>query len=140
VELEFPTPKVGDYLRKIDAMVDETYYSLLGVHNAATDEQIRAAYRDLLKKIHPDTVALLSPDLKREAAEVTREIIEAYSVLSDPSRRDQYDRELSQHRQHSPPPLPPQHVHPTNETLRDLHLLASRRPTTPLGSGDLKME
>jgi len=79
-------------------MTDETYYELLGVSQNATPEEIKSAYWDLLKKIHPDTVATLSLDLKREAAEVTREIIEAYSVLSDTIQRAQYDRELAKSR------------------------------------------
>src|ERR1035437_7253704 len=54
----------------------------------------RQPYRNLLKQIHPDTVSTLSPDLRRVAEGATEDIIEAYSVLSDASKRRQYDREL----------------------------------------------
>jgi DnaJ-class molecular chaperone len=73
---------------------DDTHYTVLGVSEAATQSEIKAAYRNLLKQIHPDTVSTLSPDLRRIAEGATEDIIEAYSVLSDASKRRQYDREL----------------------------------------------
>lgn len=91
-------------------MSDDTHYAVLGVSEAATQLEIKAAYRDLLKQIHPDTVATLSPDLRRIAEGATEDIIEAYSVLSDASKRRQYDREwgLGEHRLKSvrPPTTP----------------------------------
>ena len=75
-------------------MSDDTHYTVLGVSEAATQSEIKAAYRNLLKQIHPDTVSTLSPDLRRIAEGATEDIIEAYSVLSDASKRRQYDREL----------------------------------------------
>lgn len=77
--------------------MSDTHYSVLGVSEAATQSEIKAAYRDLLKKIHPDTVSTLSLDLKRLAEGATKDIIEAYSVLSDASKRRQYDLELVAH-------------------------------------------
>jgi DnaJ-class molecular chaperone len=79
-------------------MNDDTYYAVLGVSETATELDIRSAYRNLLKKIHPDTVATLSPDLKRLAEGATKDITEAYSVLSDASKRRQYDQTLTQRR------------------------------------------
>jgi curved DNA-binding protein CbpA len=78
-----------------------THYSALGVSETATQTEIKRAYRALLKKIHPDTVVTLSPELRRIAEGVTREIVEAYSVLSDPNRRSEYDRELAERRRES---------------------------------------
>jgi rubrerythrin len=75
-------------------MSDETYYAALGVAETATPSEIKAAYRNLLKKIHPDTVSTLSPNVKRIAQDATQEIIEAYSVLSNEDRRRQYDQQL----------------------------------------------
>jgi len=67
----------------------------------ATPLEIKTAYRSLLKKIHPDTVSTLSLDLRREAESATREIIEAYEVLSDPSLCCAYDQHLGDRRQQS---------------------------------------
>ncbi|HYM74592.1 MAG TPA: J domain-containing protein [Candidatus Dormibacteraeota bacterium] len=88
-------------------MSDATYYSVLGVSETATQSEIKAAYRNLLKKIHPDTVSTLSPDLRRLAEDATKDITAAYSVLSDPSKRSQYDVELGKHRLGSVPSLTP---------------------------------
>ena len=79
-------------------MVSETYYTALGISETATQSEIKTAYRNLLKKIHPDTVSTLSPDLRRIADGATKDLIEAYSVLSDVSKRRQYDRELAEQR------------------------------------------
>jgi len=62
------------------------YYETLGLSREATDEQIRAAYRKLARKHHPD----VNPGNK-DAEEKFKEINEAYSVLSDPQKRKQYD-------------------------------------------------
>ena len=81
-----------------NAMSEETYYAALGVSETATPLQIKAAYRNLLKKIHPDTVSTLSPNLKRIAEDATQEIIKAYSVLSNEDRRRRYDQQLVESR------------------------------------------
>ena len=89
-------------------MSNETYYTVLGVSETATQLEIKAAYRNLLKQIHPDTVSTLSPELRRVADDVTKDINEAYSVLSDANKRRQYDRKLWEHRHKSvPPPTTP---------------------------------
>ncbi|MBO9657420.1 MAG: J domain-containing protein [Chitinophagaceae bacterium] len=61
------------------------YYEILGIGRTASSEEIRAAYRSLVKKYHPDRNP--SP----EAAEKIKEINEAYEVLSDPEKRKIYD-------------------------------------------------
>lgn len=58
-------------------------YEVLGVERSATAEEIHRAYRDLARRVHPDAGGT-------EA--VFRLVEEAYSVLSDPVARDQYDR------------------------------------------------
>ena len=63
------------------------YYEVLGVPKDATEEQIRKAYKKLAIKWHPDK----NPDHRKEAEEKFKEIGEAYSVLSDPKKRNQYD-------------------------------------------------
>ncbi len=63
------------------------YYSVLGVDRAATEKEIKAAYRKLARKYHPDVNAG-----DKRAEEKFKEVAEAFAVLSDKSKRAQYDR------------------------------------------------
>lgn len=63
------------------------FYDILGVAENASQDEIKRAYRKLAKKYHPDA----NPD-DSEAEERFKEISEAYRVLSDPERRQKYDR------------------------------------------------
>ncbi|MEJ2053963.1 MAG: molecular chaperone DnaJ [Calditrichaceae bacterium] len=63
------------------------YYEVLGVSKGASAEEIKKAYRKLAVQYHPDK----NPDNK-EAEEKFKEIAEAYAVLNDPKKRQQYDR------------------------------------------------
>ncbi len=67
------------------------YYDILGVTAAADAAEIKRAYRLLARRYHPD----LNPDDK-VAEEQFKRIGEAYQVLSDPERRDEYDRARDQ--------------------------------------------
>ncbi len=64
------------------------YYEILGVERDASGDQIKSAYRKLALKHHPDR----NPENKHEAEEKFRDATEAYSVLSDPQKRQVYDR------------------------------------------------
>ena len=75
-------------------LMNKTYYEVLNLSEDASSEEIKQAYRSLIKIWHPD----LNPD-KPDAAAVTQKIIEAYGVLSDPNKRSQYDEYLSLSRQ-----------------------------------------
>ena len=63
------------------------YYEVLGVPKDADDDALKKAYRKLAKKYHPDA----NPGDK-EAEAKFKEASEAYSVLSDPQKRQQYDQ------------------------------------------------
>ncbi len=65
---------------------NKDYYEVLGVDRDADQDEIKKAYRELAKKYHPDR----SDD--PEAGEKFKEISEAYDILSDPEKREKYDR------------------------------------------------
>lgn len=62
------------------------YYKLLGVEKSASPEEIKKAYRKLALKYHPDR-----NKGNKEAEEQFKKISEAYAVLSDKEKRQQYD-------------------------------------------------
>lgn len=63
------------------------YYKVLGVSKTASEKEIKAAYRKLARKYHPD----LNPD-NREAEKKFKEINEANEVLGNPENRKKYDK------------------------------------------------
>lgn len=72
------------------------YYDVLGIKKTASKEEIKKAYKKLAKKYHPD----LNKD-NPASVEKFKEINEAYSALSDDSKRSNYDRYGSTDQQHS---------------------------------------
>ena len=64
------------------------YYAVLGVHPSAEDVVIRAAYKALAQRYHPDRFAGSKDEAHRRMSELSK----AYEVLADPMRRPKYDR------------------------------------------------
>ncbi|XP_048475524.1 dnaJ homolog subfamily C member 4 isoform X2 [Rhincodon typus] len=75
----------------------EDYYTVLGIQPDATLKQIKQAFLDQSKKLHPD-IDVSNPELHSRFVRLN----EAYSVLSKPSSRREYDRRLRLQR-HGPP-------------------------------------
>jgi curved DNA-binding protein len=63
------------------------YYKVLGIDKSASDKEIKAAYRKLARKYHPD----VNPD-NPQAESRFKEVNEAYEVLGDGQKREKYDR------------------------------------------------
>ncbi len=68
-------------------MAKRDFYEVLGVAKNASDDEIKKAYRKLAMKFHPDR----NPDSK-QAEDKFKEAKEAYEMLSDPQKREAYDR------------------------------------------------
>lgn len=68
-------------------MAKRDYYEILGVSRTASQDEIKKSYRKLALKYHPDK----NPDDK-EAEEKFKEAADAYSILSDPQKRNKYDQ------------------------------------------------
>jgi DnaJ-class molecular chaperone len=66
---------------------DYDYYSILGIKRSASQEEIKRAYRKAVFRYHPDR----NPG-DNEAAGKFKHVIDAYEVLSDSSRRANYDQ------------------------------------------------
>lgn len=88
------------------------YYKVLGLSKGASSEEIKKAYRKLALECHPDR----NPDNK-EAEEKFKQINEAYSVLSDPQKKESYDRFGVRDRRAAPPPSAVN----LDEILRNFH-------------------
>ena len=68
--------------------VNANYYAVLGVERGATQEKIKKAYRQMAFKYHPDR----NMNNPRIAEEKFKEIQEAWQVLGNPTKREEYDR------------------------------------------------
>lgn len=69
-------------------MAKKDFYEVLGIAKGASEDEIKKAYRKLARQHHPD----LNKEKPEEAAEKMKELNEAYEVLSDTGKRQQYDQ------------------------------------------------
>ncbi len=73
---------------------ERTHYQVLGVAPGASPQQIRDAHRQLARMLHPDRLSDASDAERRLAERRMREVNVAWTTLSDPARRTDYDRQL----------------------------------------------
>ncbi|NPD81061.1 molecular chaperone DnaJ [Prevotella sp. PINT] len=73
-------------------MAKRDYYEVLGVGKQASADEIKKAYKKLAIKYHPDRQAGKSETEKKDAEDKFKEAAEAYSILSDEQKRQQYDQ------------------------------------------------
>ncbi len=109
--------------------MERDYFAILEISAGASEEEIRAAYRRLARRYHPD----LHPE-RADAEERQRELNEAYAVLSDPAQRARYlrARRIPIRVESSPgaaPPTPPYSGPPATPPPA-----APRRPDVGYGS------
>ncbi|GMI88086.1 DnaJ11, DNA J protein C23 [Hibiscus trionum] len=72
-------------------MASSTLYDVLGIPTTADGTEIKAAYRRLARTCHPDVVSMKKKEM---SANLFMKIHAAYSTLSDPDKRADYDRDL----------------------------------------------
>ena len=83
----------------------KSYYMVLGVSRTESPSGIRQAFRELVKRYHPDRVG-------PQGLRFFQEIVEAHRVLADPERRQHYDHELFHAEARSHMPVVPIFLYP----------------------------
>jgi curved DNA-binding protein CbpA len=80
---------VQEKVKAMDRGAD--HYTMLGVSQGATSDEVRAAYFGIAKRIHPDRLLAVGvTDISSEAQRLFARINQAFGVLSDPQRRAEY--------------------------------------------------
>ena len=69
------------------------YYEILGVSRNASTEEITAAFKKLVRDLHPDRYD--NEDEKKEAERKFKEVTRAFNILKDPVKRREYDKTLA---------------------------------------------
>ena len=86
---------IAEKLRTLDAGGD--HFSILGVPKSATSDEVRTAYFSLAKRLHPDRLQAVGlDDSSGDAQRLFARINLAFGILSDPLRRTEYSRMLSE--------------------------------------------
>ena len=94
-ELDPSNPKIEGYIneanQKADSAKNRDYYQILGINKNATPDEIKKAYRKLALKYHPDRNSE-SEQSKKIAQRKFEDVSDAYSVLSDPKKKQMFDQ------------------------------------------------
>ena len=79
--------------RLLDTM---DYYKLLRVSGSAGSAEIRSAFHEARRRMHPDTYLSAEPEVRSAVDHIARRITEAYTTLRTPARRNAYDEKLAE--------------------------------------------
>ena len=94
-ELDPKNAKIEGYINEANQKADKArnrdYYKILGLEKNATPEEIKKAYRKLALKYHPDRNSE-SEQSKKIAQRKFEDVSDAYSVLSDPKKKNMFDQ------------------------------------------------
>ena len=103
-------------------------YELLGVSTSANNAELRKAFRQLSKQLHPDTTSLP----REEATRQFQNVCEAYDLLSDPVLRANYDLLIEKQNN-----LISQKNEPYSEKIQSVQFSKSLGVRRPLSGGEL---
>ena len=103
-------------------------YELLGVSTSANNAELRKAFRQLSKRLHPDTTSLPSDEATRQF----QNVCEAYDLLSDPVLRANYDLFIEKENN-----FKSQKNEPYLENIRPAQFSKSIGVRRPLSGGEL---
>jgi len=78
------------------------YYEILGVKKDASFEEIRKAYLSLCKKFHPDKFKRIGKEEYERALKEFTLINEAFDILSNPLKREEYDKKIEEGKIYTP--------------------------------------
>ena len=103
-------------------------YELLGVSPSPNNEELRKAFRQLSKRLHPDTTSLPSDEATRQF----QNVCEAYDLLSDPVLRANYDLSIEKNNN-----LMSQNKEPYITNIKPVQFSKSIGVRRPLSGGEL---
>lgn len=82
-------------IKALSRIMDELdYYQLMHIQRGANGRAVKQAYYATSRAFHPDANRHLEPNLRAAVAKISKRLCEAYAVLSNPRRRQAYDRQL----------------------------------------------
>jgi hypothetical protein len=110
------------------------YYALLEIAPTSSADEVKRAFRSQIARYHPDKVQHLGKEFQAMAAERAAELTEAYRILSDETRRAEYDRVRSTSPAAAAPPPPAAGSRPSEPGAPHAATQASRPPASDAGA------